>query len=244
MWPAARTRFSTWLRYSTEWAFCQFRTFRIYPPMEFQNSPSLSEVKSNRDLVSAKDKVRCGEVKKGESLGFDFQIAGLGLQSPSAPGANGMTKGVRPRSRAEKSPPDLCTGNQDSLTLGSSAVHSVPGVLGSPTREGSSRTCLGCPVGPVHPLVGGRLTQGVYHLSDSWTAKGSWKPPILPLPENAGLWLSRNSLPCQEMPPADLPFLSVVSRRISFSAPQGLQKRGQIKNLNSFPAPLLGPSRY
>ena len=98
-------------------------------------------------------------------------------------------------------------------------------------------------MGPVHPLVGGRLTQGVYHLSDSWTAKGSWKPSILPLPENAGLWLSRNSPPCREMPPADPPFLSVVSRRISFSAPQGLQKRGQIKNLNSFPAPLLGPSR-
>ena len=55
-----------------DWQFCQPCRFRIYPPMEFQNSPSLSEVKSNRDLVSAKDKGRCGEVKKRESLGFDF----------------------------------------------------------------------------------------------------------------------------------------------------------------------------
>ena len=45
-------------------------------------------------------------------------------------------KGVRPSSRAGKSRPDLCTRNQEFLTLGSSAVHSVAGVLGSPTREG------------------------------------------------------------------------------------------------------------
>lgn len=82
--------------------------------MEFQNSPSLSEVKSNRDLVSAKDKVRCGEVKKGESLGFGFQIAGLGLQSPSALGANGVRRGVRPRSRAKKSRPTSARATRNS----------------------------------------------------------------------------------------------------------------------------------
>lgn len=47
-----------------------------------------------------------------------------------------LMKGVRPSSRAEKSRRDLCTRNQEFPTLRSSAVHSVPGALGSPTREG------------------------------------------------------------------------------------------------------------
>lgn len=128
-------------------------------------------------------------------------------------------KGLRPSSRAGKSRPDLCTRNQEFLTLGSSAVHSVAGSWAPQPERGSSGTWLGCPVGPAHPLVGGRLTQDVYHLSQSWTAEeplgssvlGSWKPSILPLPGNAGLLLTRKSPSRRDVSPAYLPFLQPVS---------------------------------
>lgn len=107
-------------------------------------------------------------------------------------------------------------------------------------------------MGPAHPLVRGHLTQGVYHLSDLGRrggprVVGSRRPErsILPPPGNAGSGCQGNRRLAPAVPPTHLPFVLPVASwlRISLSAPQDVQKRGRRANLNSFPTPLLRPSR-
>ena len=163
-----------------------------------------------------------------------------------------LMKGVCPSSRAGKSRPDLCTRNQEFLTLGSSAVHSVAGVLGSPTREGFQWNLARVSCGTRSPtrrwsphpgclpplsvldrrgtprVVGSRILEAV-------NPSTTWKCGALVDKEIA---VSPGGVPrLPSLPPACL------FRRISFSGPQD-SLWGQIKNLNSFPEPLLQPSRH
>lgn len=145
-----------------------------------------------------------------------------------------MPEGLRPGARAGKSGPDACTWNQESPVLGIPPVQLRAQDIGVPQPEsGRGGTWLGCPVGPAHPLVRGRLTQGVYHLSDLGRrggprVVGSRRPErsILPPPGNAGSGCQGNRRLAPAVPPTHLPFVPPVASwlRISLSAPQDVQK--------------------
>lgn len=179
--------------------FCQPRRFRIDPTMEFHNSPSLPEVKSNTDLVSAKDKVGCGKVRKGERWDSINWFARLGLKCPRARG--------RPdgRGRASWSKSwDICTWTQEFRYREPSGPTPCPGSWESPTRDG-----LGCPGGllPTCPS-----SPSPECLSPSWLwgrggaplVIGSRRPirPELAVPTgNGGSGCQGNSRLTLEVPP-------------------------------------------